>query len=104
MGTDGPDPTPCDDEVFRKGIHVATWPSWGANCVEAFVQRIAELSGQRVDWHYAAGRVIVKALGDITKVMKTIEQLEPARKTLYRLYLKEEYHDKPHLLEVFGVS
>lgn len=89
---DDPIPQPCDPTVYNYGTHVATWESFGAPVVEAFVQRIAELSGQRVDWYYAAGRVIVKALGDteqLDRVRAAIRELHEARITLTRVYNKD---------------
>jgi hypothetical protein len=71
-------PPPCDPEVMRKG---ATVMLEGRNPgrweVEAWVKKVAQESGQQVDWHYAAGWVHVLALGDIEAVAATITRLKP---------------------------
>jgi hypothetical protein len=77
MATDGPDPTPCDQEVFNKGKHVFTTHTIPSNAMEGWVKQVAERSGQRVDWHFVGGRAIVKALGDIPKVEQAIQDLMP---------------------------
>lgn len=44
---------------------------------EAWVQRVAEESEQRVDWHYVAGRANVLYIGDYARVREAIEVLLP---------------------------
>lgn len=83
MATDGPTPPPCDAEIYEKGecVFVGHGPS---NAVERWVKRIAELSGQRVDWHYVGGRAVVLVLGDTEKVRKTISKnMQGIEGTLY---------------------
>lgn len=74
MATDGPDPPPCDDEIFKHGTVVFIGDSVSSNRMEAWVRKLAQLSEQRVDWHFSAGNAVVLALGDITKVKATIEE------------------------------
>ena len=52
---------PCDSELFESGVSVGLFdiPKWTA---EALCKGIAAATGARVDWHYIAGRVHVKAL------------------------------------------
>jgi hypothetical protein len=45
--------------------------------MERWVQSIAKDSGQRVDWHYFAGRAVVKALGDADAVLTSMQRLGP---------------------------
>ena len=61
--------------------------------MEGWVKKVAELSGQSVDWHFVGGRAVVKALGDLGKVAEAIEALRPEHD---RLYLEEtkEYFEK----------
>jgi len=80
MATDGPDPQPCDPEIFESGQTVVIWPPFaGSNAIERHVQKIARLSGQRVDWFFAGGRVVVRAIGDMERVMEALRDMEPAR-------------------------
>jgi hypothetical protein len=64
----------CDREVYEKGeaIFVFAAPS---RIAEPWVQRVARVSGQRVDWHYIAGRAVVRCLGDKGKARAAIESL-----------------------------
>lgn len=67
MATDGPTPPDCDDEVFKHGTPFMMLGHWrGGSCaIERWRQRIAVFSGQRIDWHFFAGRAVFKVLGDV---------------------------------------
>lgn len=73
------DPDKCDREVFEKGESIAM----GDACMwlaETFVTAVAAESGQRVDWHYSAGRVNIICLGDLDKARAAIVKLAPMLK------------------------
>lgn len=89
MATDGPDPTPCDEQIYRKGEVVFVTHTIPSNAMEGWVKKVAELSGQRVDWHFFGGRAVVKALGDIAKVEATVQQLMPEHDALYEQALRK---------------
>lgn len=82
MATDGPTPPPCDDEVYKRGTSVFVTDSISSNRMERWVQQVAKLSGQRVDWHFSGGRANVLALGDLGRVRTAIEQLMPLHDSL----------------------
>ena len=84
MATDGPDPAPCDPEVFKKGKDIFMTHSIPSNAMEGWVKKVANLSGQKVDWYFFGGRAIVKALGDCDKVVDVINQLLPEHDELYK--------------------
>lgn len=84
MATDGPDPTPCADDIYRKGEIVLQIHSVSSNRMEGWVQKIARESGQRVDWHFAGGWATVKAIGDIEAVNKAIQDHYPELEQLQR--------------------
>lgn len=84
MATDGPTPPSCDKEIYEKGEHVFTTHTIPSNAMEEWVKKVAERSGQRVDWHFVAGRAVVKALGDISKVKQAIQELKPEHDRLYQ--------------------
>lgn len=67
---------PCDPEIFESGSVACTFHARAA-VTEPWVKRVAELSGQRVDWHYAGGYVRVLFLGSRERVLSAIRQLEP---------------------------
>lgn len=75
MATDGPDPVPCDPEVFANGDVVLVTDSISSNRMEGWVKKVADRSGQRVDWHFVGGRAVVKAIGDIEAVKAAINGL-----------------------------
>lgn len=56
----------CDDEVFKRGVPLLLADTFrcGAAGFELWVQRVAQESGQRVDWHYSGGVAHVLVLGD----------------------------------------
>lgn len=69
-------PPPCDREVFTKGEPIAALDArrWAA---ETWVQAVAKVSEQRVDWHYSGGIAQVLFLGDRAKVDAAIDMLAP---------------------------
>ncbi len=76
MATDGPDPIECNPEILRDGTIVAFAETHGANAFEAWIQRVREDSGQRVDWHYVGGRAVVKVIGDAVAVKQAMVDLQ----------------------------
>jgi len=76
MATDGPDPTPCDAQIFEKGKVVFIGDSVSSNAMERWVKRVAEVSGEPVDWHFAGGRALVKTTGDLKKVKLALDSLK----------------------------
>lgn len=83
MATDGPDPTPCDREVFESGALVFVTHSIPSNAMERWVKRVADHGGQRVDWHFAGGRAHVLALGDLQRVQASLDALKPEHDALW---------------------
>lgn len=83
MATDGPTPPPCNDKVFENGTVVLITSTIPSNAMEGWVKQVAERSGQPVDWHFFGGRAVVKALGDIAKVQRAMEELKPEYDRLY---------------------
>ena len=63
-------------EIFQKGKPVASIDGKPAD-VELWVQKVAQLSGQQVDWHYSGGRAHVLCLGDHTAVRDAVDKLKP---------------------------
>lgn len=62
----------CDEEVYRNGEIVCTFHASKA-VTEEWVKKIAEISGQRVDWHYVGGYAVVKYLGKRAPVVRAVE-------------------------------
>jgi hypothetical protein len=83
MATDGPTPPPCNKKVYNNGTPVFVTHTIPSNAMEKWVKKVAERSGQPVDWHFFGGRAVVKALGDLDKVIEAIEFLLPEHDELY---------------------
>lgn len=69
----------CDREIFENGAPLLladTGPVGGAKKFEVWVQELARLSGQRVDWHYSGGIAQVLFIGCRDKLVKVAESLE----------------------------
>jgi hypothetical protein len=94
MATDGPDPTPCEPEIFKKGQSVFVTDSISSNRMESWVKEVAKHSGQRVDWHFFGGRANVLALGDLDAVKSSIQHLMPMHDRLRQESLAR--YDSPH--------
>lgn len=69
-------PPPCDAEVFKDGIGLCVIDA-RMHAAEAWVRKIAERSGQRVDWHYSGGRGNVLVLGDHARALQVARDLVP---------------------------
>jgi len=62
----------CNQEVYNDGVEVFLTHTIDSKDMERWVQTIAKDSGQKVDWHYGAGRAQVLAIGDLSKVRQAI--------------------------------
>ncbi len=113
MATDGPNPTPCNPDIFNKGQGVCVVDG-SSNAVERWVQSVAKKANAQVDWHYSGGRANVLHLGDDDSrqlVLNAIDELEgdldgsilsvggPA---LYRKGVEDEDAPRAVLREVDG--
>ncbi len=69
-------PLPCNHDVYERGELMFLTHSIGRSAaIERWVQKIARVSGQPVDWHFSGGRVLVKALGNLAAVRSAIRSL-----------------------------
>jgi len=69
-------PPPCDHEIFTSGVGLCVIDA-RMHAAEKWVQSVAALSGQRVDWHYSGGRANVLVLGDHGKALDAVKELAP---------------------------
>ena len=51
---------PCDMDLFNRGTVVGMYITDGAADFEEKIKRVRDESSRAVDWHYVAGRAIVK--------------------------------------------
>ncbi len=68
-------PQPCDKEVFSSGKALMACDTYECRSsgLEEWVKKIADLSKQRVDWHYSGGVAQVLYIGDRMLIEKAIE-------------------------------
>jgi hypothetical protein len=66
----------CNSDIYANGELVCVLDSNPLNA-ETWVRSVAEESGQRVDWHYYGGRVVVLVLGDYSRARCAAEKLAP---------------------------
>jgi hypothetical protein len=93
-------PPPCDQEIFDKGLAVCTFVA-PSRITEAWVVKVREKSGQRVDWHHSGGRVNMLYLGDYAKVRAAVEELLPE---LNAACLEHRRNDKDAIFKDLGVE
>jgi hypothetical protein len=74
--TASPLPPPCAKDIFDKGVGLCILDARSA-AAEAWVQKVAKLSGQRVDWHYSGGRANVLVLGDHAAALAGDREIAP---------------------------
>ncbi len=87
---------PCNDKIHRKGTHLFTTHSIPAEKIEKWVKQVAQMSGQKVDWHYFGGRAVILALGNarqISKVTQAIKDLLPEHDRLMAETVGPEFAD-----------
>jgi hypothetical protein len=73
--SENPDvPARCDREIFKDGLGICALDAgrWQA---EEWVRKVAQKSGQRVDWHYSGGRANVLYIGDYDRVLAAVKEL-----------------------------
>lgn len=59
-------------EVYEKGTTVFVLASCRSKTIDEWVRALREMSGQRINWHYIAGRACIRVLGDVKAVRKAI--------------------------------
>ena len=79
------EPPACDPDVFLKGDVVFITHTIPSADIETWVNHVARLSEQRVDWHFAGGRACVKALGDLARVKEALRSLRAEHDEMFRV-------------------
>ena len=70
-------PPDCDPEIFTSGTPLMLCVTQSASSFEGWIKDIAAKSGQRVDWHYVAGRARVLYIGDRNAIADAIYHNPP---------------------------
>lgn len=97
------DPGRCDERVFKKGEFLCMLAGPRMWTIEAWVKKVAELSGYPVDWHFMGGRACVYYLGGEKALPKIIEvaqatqaAFEEAAQTLADEAQVDRYSNTPY--------
>jgi hypothetical protein len=65
MATDGQNPAPCQDDIYKDGVTLEVFGDvGGSNRFEQLVQEASKKYGARMDWHFAGGRAVLKCMAD----------------------------------------
>lgn len=86
----------CDKDVYENGKAVMVTHTIPAAKIDQWVKKVAELSGQKVDWHYMGGRAVIRALGDLDAVDAVIQELLPEHDKLYIAEAMTFSHNQDH--------
>lgn len=86
----------CDPEVYQRGKAVFLTHTLPSKALEAWVKEVARDSGQQVDWHWIAGRALVKCLGDWHKVQRSLLKLRPTHDEAFLSVLRASPYYQPH--------
>lgn len=68
----------CDVDIYENG-KLVTVLSGASDVIEAIVVEASKRSGEPIDWHYFAGRAVVKTTGDIEKAEEAVLACMPER-------------------------
>jgi len=82
-------PGRCDQEVFDKGEFFCCLAGPRSWMIEAWVKKIRELSGVRVDWNMMGGRARVVYLGSSEAFKKLVEAANATRPALEEAALQK---------------
>lgn len=66
-------PDACNQEVFNHGKTIAMLTGPRPWFIQRWVEEVARLSGQQVDWHFAGGRAMILFLGGYQAVRSAVE-------------------------------
>ena len=68
---------PCDPDIFKDGVCLGMCDAGlygGSRGFEELIVAARNESGLRIDWHFAAGRAIVKTLDDPAKAQESVNK------------------------------
>ena len=78
----------CDPKFIKFGKPVLTIHAILSDEIEALVRKLADISGQKVDWRFTNGKAVVLVIGDVEKVKKAFEKIKPEHDRLYQKALE----------------
>lgn len=55
----------CAPDIYSKGKVIGIMASLPSEAIELIVRRMAQDSKQPIDWHWFAGRAVIKTTGDV---------------------------------------
>jgi hypothetical protein len=85
------EPMEMDKEIYENGKTVFVSHSIPSKKFEKWVKSVAKECGLRVDWFCMGGRDVVRTLGDVETVRRTIVKLFPEHERLYEAEWPQYY-------------
>lgn len=69
------EPLPCDTEIYKNGSVVTMLTEGSSQAIENAVQAASADCGFKIDWHRAAGRAVIKTLGDVEVARTSLDKV-----------------------------
>lgn len=80
----------CNPEVYARGVPVLLTHTVASEDMDAWCRTIAGETGEAIDWHCCAGRIVVKTTGPYYRMLafarNHLSLLEAAQKRQYQKY------------------
>jgi len=84
IGRDALRPSIFDEDIFKHGEIICTTNTIAKDAMNDWVRKVANKSGQQVDWYLRRDHIHIVAMGDLEVVRSTIRELTPEHDGLYR--------------------
>jgi hypothetical protein len=69
---------PCNTDLYEDGVCIAMYATYGSNHFNLLIEKVANESGRKVDWHYFGGRARVLTMAeDIDIVSPILDRIVP---------------------------
>ena len=68
------EPLPCDTEIYENGS-VVVMTTGSSQEIENAVRAASVDCGFKIDWHRAAGRAVIKTLGDVDVARASLDKV-----------------------------
>lgn len=79
----------CDKDIYENGETIFLTNTIHSTDMEAWIVKVREKCGQKVDWFMFGGRPVVKALGNIHSVRKAMVELKKMHDDGYKKAIGE---------------
>lgn len=70
-------PPDCDNQIFNEGAVVAIITGGSTHIIELIIKTANENTSEKMDWHFIAGRAVVKTLGNQEEARQALNKVMP---------------------------